>query len=152
MPTFTRFEDIEAWQTGRELRRLVYSYTRKPAFAADRDLVGQIRAAAQSVTSNIAEGFDRGGNREFCQFLSISKGSVVEVKDQLYTAIDENYLNQSEFDAGYAFAETTTRQIGGLIRYLQQSDIRGPKFKTAAVPREKKLSRDPSSTLANPKL
>lgn len=130
------------------LRRLVYSYTRKPVFAADRDLVSQIRAAAQSVTSNIAEGFERGGNREFCQFLSIAKGSVAEVKDQLYTAIDENYITQSEFAEAFTLAETAARQIGGLIRYLQQSDIRGPKFKTTAV---KSPSRTDASALANPK-
>ncbi|MBK8476057.1 MAG: four helix bundle protein [Opitutaceae bacterium] len=132
MSTFKRFEDIESWQTGRKLRRLIYSSTRKPAFAADRDLVSQIRRAAQSITSNIAEGFDRGGNKEFAQFLCISKGSVAEVKDQLYTAIDEGYIDQAEFDAAYALAESVTHQIGGLLRYLHQTELRGPKFKTSA--------------------
>ncbi len=133
MATFTRFEEIEAWQTGRQLRRLVYTYTRKPAFAADRDLVGQIRRAAQSVTSNIAEGHERGGNREFQQFLWIAKGSAAEVQDQLYTAIDETYITQAEFDHAYQLAGKVSRQIGGLISYLQQSEIRGQKFKAGSV-------------------
>lgn len=145
MSTFARFEDIEAWQSGRKLRRLIYTYTRKPAFATDRDLIGQIRRAAQSVTSNIAEGFDRAGNKEFSQFLYISKGSVAEVKDQLYTAIDESYVTQPEFDAAYALAETTTRQIGGLIRYLQQTDLRGSKFKGGTPKRSPATSTSPNS-------
>ncbi len=132
MVTFTRFEDIEAWQTGRQLRRLVYDYPRKPGFAADRDLVGQIRRAAQSITSNVAEGHERGGNREFQQFLWIAKGSAAEVQDQLYTAIDESYLTQPEFDAAYQLAGKAARQIGGLISYLHSSEIRGQKFRPAA--------------------
>ena len=148
MSTFTRFEDIESWKTGRKLRRLIYSYTRKPTFAADRDLVSQIRRAAQSVTSNIAEGFDRGGNKEFSQFLCISKGSVAEVKDQLYAAIDENYINQAEFDDAYALAESATHQIGGLLSYLHQTELRGPKFKTGAQVSRRETA--PSGTL-NPK-
>lgn len=132
MATFTRFEDIEAWQTGRQLRRLVYAYTRKPGFAADRDLVGQIRRAAQSITSNVAEGHERGGNREFQQFLWIAKGSTAEVQDQLYTAIDESYIAQPEFDAAYQLAGKAARQIGGLISYLHSSEIRGQKYRPSA--------------------
>lgn len=133
MATFTRFEEIEAWQSGRQLRRLIYVYTRYPAFASDRDLISQIRRAAQSVTSNIAEGHERGGNREFLQFLWIAKGSAAEVQDQLYAAIDEGYIDQHGFDTAYALAAKTSRLIGGLIAYLQNSEIRGQKFKTAPV-------------------
>ncbi len=69
---------------------MVYGFTRTRLFTADYALVGQIRRAVQSVTANMAEGFEREGNREFVQFLSHSKGSTGEVKDELYTALDEN--------------------------------------------------------------
>ena len=88
--------DIEAWKKGRELRKAVYSFTRSGEFGRDFALCNQIRRAAQSVTSNIAEGFERDGNREFIQFLSDAKGSCEEVRDQLYTALDEKYISQKE--------------------------------------------------------
>ncbi len=152
MATFIRFEEIEAWKTGRELRRRAYALTRKPSFAADRDLVGQIRRAAQSVTSNIAEGHERGGNREFQQFLWIAKGSTAEVQDQLYTAIDEEYIGPTEFDTAYQLAAKASRQIGGLISYLQSSEIRGQKFKTIpACPDSEPAMSVPKQQTRNPK-
>lgn len=93
MAKIERFEDIEAWKKARELRKAIYKVSRTGEFAQDFALRNQIRRAAQSTTSNIAEGFERGGNREFIQFLSDAKGSSGEVRDQLYTAIDENYVN-----------------------------------------------------------
>jgi len=90
MARIERFEDIEAWKKGRDLRKVIYKCSRTGEFARDFALRDQIRRAAQSVTSNIAEGFERGGNREFIQFLSDAKGSCGEVRDQLYTALDEN--------------------------------------------------------------
>lgn len=92
-------------------------------------MVGQIRRAAQSVTANIAEGFEREGNREFIQFLAQAKGSVGEVKDELYTALDEKYITQVDFDTAYALAEDTTRLIGGLMSYLRRAESTGSKFK-----------------------
>ncbi|HVU23368.1 MAG TPA: four helix bundle protein [Opitutus sp.] len=92
MATIQRFEDIEAWQSARQSRRLIYGFTRSKPFAADFALVDQIRHAVISPGSNIAEGFERGGNRELIQFLSNAKGSVGETKDQLYCATDENYI------------------------------------------------------------
>ncbi len=131
MATLERFEELQCWKTGRKLRQLAYRHTRSPIFAADRSLVDQVRRAAQSVTANIAEGFEREGNREFVQFLSIAKGSVGELKDELYTALDEGYLSQSDFEATYAIAEDTTRLIGGLIGYLRRAEMTGSKFKRA---------------------
>jgi four helix bundle protein len=129
MPTIERFEDLECWKAGRRLRREAYRFTRLKAFAADYALVGQIRRAAQSVTANIAEGFEREGNREFIQFLSQAKGSVGEVKDEIYTALDENYITQTDFDSAYTLAEDTTRLIGGLMSYLRRAENTGSKFK-----------------------
>ncbi|MDO8542873.1 MAG: four helix bundle protein [Opitutaceae bacterium] len=128
MATIERFEDIEAWQAARQLRRAVYALTREQAFASDFALVNQIRRAAISGGSNIAEGFERGGNREFIQFLSNGKGSVGEIKDQLYCALDERYISQFDFEETYRLADETSRLIGGFMTYLRKSELSGHKF------------------------
>jgi four helix bundle protein len=130
MARIERFEDIEGWKKARELRQSIYKYSKRGEFAHDAALKNQIRRAAQSVTSNIAEGFERGGNREFIQFLSGAKGSCGEVRDQLYTALDEHYVTQAEFNKLYEMALETGRLIAGFMKYLQQSELRGPKFRT----------------------
>src|ERR1043166_1757354 len=109
MATITRFEDIEAWQFGRELKRLVYRCSKKGDFAKDFTLKDQIRRAAISITANIAEGFEREGNREFVQFLSTSKGSCGELQDHLYTALDQSYVTKQEFDDLYQKAPEVGR-------------------------------------------
>ena len=132
MATITRFEDIEAWQKGRVLKQALYRHSRSREFAKDFALCNQIRRAAMSVTANIAEGFERGGNREFIQFLSNSKGSCGEVQDHLYTALDERYITKSEFEQLYNQAAEVGRLIGGFMNYLQRSEIRGTKFRNTA--------------------
>jgi four helix bundle protein len=132
MATITKFEDIDAWQKGRELKQALYRHSKRGEFAKDFALRDQIRRAAMSVTANIAEGFERGGNREFIQFLSISKGSYGEVQDHLYTAVDEQYIAKEEFQILYAQAAEVSRLIGGFMSYLQRSEMRGPKFRTNA--------------------
>jgi four helix bundle protein len=131
MATITKFEDIEAWQKGRTLKQVLYRHSRQGEFAKDFTLRDQIRRAAMSVTANIAEGFERGGNREFIQFLSTSKGSCGEVQDHLYTAMDESYITKSEFEALYAQTAEVARLLGGFMKYLQGSEIRGNKFRPA---------------------
>ena len=133
MARIERFEDIEGWKRGRELRKTVYDFSRRGEFAKDYSLKDQIRRAAQSITSNIAEGFERGGNREFIQFLSNAKGSCGEVRDQLYTALDEKYVTQAEFNQASELVVETSRLISGFMKYLQQSELRGPKFKTVVA-------------------
>ena len=128
MATITRFEDIEAWQLGRELKRSVYQCSKVGEFARDFALKDQIRRAAISVTANIAEGFEREGNREFIQFLNTSKGSCGEVQDHLYTALDESYVTPKQFDELYGKAAAVGRKIGAFMKYLQQSELRGRKF------------------------
>ena len=128
MATISRFEDIGAWQSARRLRERVYRLTRMRPFATDFALVGQIRRAAISVGSNIAEGFERGGNREFIQFLSHAKGSVGEIKDQLYCALDAGYLSAEEFQQTYGDADAASRLIGGFMAYLRTAEISGHKF------------------------
>ena len=90
MATFHRFEDIDAWQKARELTRAVYAASRSGSFSKDFALRDQIRRASISVMSNIAEGFERGGNKEFRQFLSTAKGSAGEVRAQRYVALDHS--------------------------------------------------------------
>ena len=129
MAKIERFEDLTSWQKARELNRLVYDATRKGAFAKDFGLRDQIRRASVSVMSNLAEGFERGGDREFTQFLSNAKGSCGEVRCQLYAALDEKYLSEIEFRELYERSQEISRLISGFMAYLRQSELRGNKFK-----------------------
>jgi four helix bundle protein len=129
MAKIERFEDIEAWKKGRELRKSIYACSKTGKFAADFCLRDQIRRASISITSNIAEGFEREGNREFIQFLAHSKGSCGEVRDQLYVALDEQYISKEVFDALNRTAVEVSRLISGFMKYLRQSELRGSKFK-----------------------
>src|ERR1700678_2946448 len=115
MATIKRFEDLQSWQKARALNRFVYQVSRNGGFAKDFDLRDQIRRASISVMSNIAEGFERGGDREFMQFLSNAKGSCGEVRCQLYAALDENYLSETEFKQLYEQSEEVSRLISGFM-------------------------------------
>ncbi|HEY8695938.1 MAG TPA: four helix bundle protein [Chloroflexota bacterium] len=129
MSTITRFEDIQAWQATNHLQQFVDDIIRSPQFARDLKLRDQMRAAAVSAMSNIAEGFERGGNREFQQFLSQAKGSVGEIRAQLYAARNSNYISDEQFERTSKVALDAERLIGGFMRYLRSTEIRGPKFK-----------------------
>ena len=128
MGKLERFEDIESWKLAKEAVNLVYAATRAEAFSRDFALCNQIRRAGISILSNIAEGFERSGNKEFIQFLSIAKGSCGEVRAQLYIALDQNYLDEATFEKISDKLLATSRLISGLMRYLQQSELRGSKF------------------------
>ncbi len=133
MATFRKFEEIECWKKARELTRRVYDISGKRAFAKDFGLRDQIRRAAVSIMSNIAEGYDRSGKGEFIQFLSTAKGSTAEVKCQLYVALDQDYIIRSDFEELSELAAETGRMIGGLMNYLKGSQYRGTKYKTATA-------------------
>lgn len=109
-----RFEDLIAWQKARDLTKRIYSLTRQGGFERDYGLRDQIRRAAVSVMSNLAEGFDRAGRSEFHQFLVIAKGSSAEVRSQLYVALDVGYVSQDEFEQTITQVEELARIIGGL--------------------------------------
>lgn len=93
-----KFEDLEIWQESRELCKLVKEITSKGTFKSDYRFKDQIRASSGSTMDNIAEGFERGGNKEFIQFLYISKGSCGEVRSQVYRAFDYKHINQDELN------------------------------------------------------
>ena len=115
----TRFEDIDAWQEARKLVKMVYDVIEKsPKFRKDFRLVNQIQNAAVSAVSNITEGFARRSNREFVQFLFISKSSAAEVQSQLYVASDQEYINQDDFERIYKQAEVVSKMDSGFIKYL----------------------------------
>ena len=114
-----RFEDIEAWQEARKLVKMVYEVIGKSKeFKKDFRLVNQVQDAAVSSMSNIAEGFSRKGNREFIQFLFISKSSAAEVQSHVYVALDQGYINQADFKAVYDQAEVVSKLDSGFIKYL----------------------------------
>ena len=122
------FEDLRVWQQGRELTNRVYQSTRQGAFARDRALSDQIRRAAVSIMSNIAEGFERGSKAEFIQFLYVAKGSCGEVRAQLQIARDQDYLSASDFDDLHRLARRISGMISKFIAHLRQSDYQGEKF------------------------
>ena len=128
MSKIYRFEDLEAWKIARELTKEVYRTSKNELFARDYGLRDQICRASVSVMSNIAEGFERDGNKEFVNFLSIAKGSSGKVRSQLYVARDQQYISEGEFNLIYNKATENSRVISGLIKYLKQSELRGRKF------------------------
>ncbi|GAB4500873.1 MAG: four helix bundle protein [Anaerolineales bacterium] len=119
MPTISRFEEIEAWQTARELTNLVYAFTGQEKFARDFGLKDQIRRAAVSVMSNVAEGFESQSQPTFGRYLHIAKASAAEVRSQLYVALDQAYITQDEFDQAFALAYKVLRQIVRFLAYLE---------------------------------
>ena len=119
MPTIKRFEEIEAWQTARELTRLVYSITEEGKFAKDFGLKDQIRRACVSIMSNIAEGFESKTQPAFIRYLGIAKASAGEVRAQLYVANDVKYLSDEQFAQLFDIAEKSSRQLSRFISYLE---------------------------------
>jgi four helix bundle protein len=114
-----RFEDLEAWQFGRELAQSVYSLTRKERFNKDFGLSDQVRRAGVSVMTNTAEGFERGSNKDFVRFLFIARGSAGEVRSLLYVALDQGYITEEEFNTTQDLCIQTSRIIWGLVKSLR---------------------------------
>jgi four helix bundle protein len=128
MATFRHFTEIDAWQKARALTSTVYSLSRKPPFAKDFGLKDQVRRATVSIMANIAEGFGRSGSAEFQQYLAIAKGSTCEVISHIYVCLDQNYVTAAEFERVVGLANETANLIGGLMKYLAASKIKGVKF------------------------
>ena len=121
MSGIERFEDIDAWRAGRELVNEIYHVSGRGAFTQDFALRDQIRKAAVSIPSNIAEGFERNQRGEFAQFLRYAKGSAGEVRSQLYHARDQEYIDEDTFQTLRANVESVSRQIQGFIRHLENN-------------------------------
>lgn len=125
MSKIEAFEDLIAWQKARILSREVYKVSRNARFARDLSLTNQIRRAATSIMSNIAEGFERGSRSEFHQYLVVAKGSCAEVRSQLYVALDAEYLDQVQFRRLYDLAAEVGRVLGGLkVAVKKQRDAK----------------------------
>ena len=130
MAKIERFEDLEVWQEARELCKIVNSLTKKTSFCKDFELVRQIERSSGSVMDNIAEGYERDGNKEFCQFLSFSKGSCGEVRSQSYRALDKKHITQEEFNNLYSKALLISKMLSGFMNFLKKSGVKGIKYKS----------------------
>ena len=130
MATIKKFEDILSLQKARELNKIIGRIIDSGKFKRSYRLINQIEGSAGSIIDNIAEGFKRSGNKEFLQFLYISKGSCGEFRSQLYRALDRNYLNNEEFNMLYNMAMEIIIMLQKLIGYLENSNMKGSKFKT----------------------
>lgn len=128
MATIKKFEELEIWQMARILSKEIYKITKYSEFSRDFKLVDQIRGSSGSVMDNIAEGFGRGGNKEFSNFLTFTIGSANETQSQLYRALDQEYITETEFNQLYEKADEIIRRSGKLIQYLKSSDHLGIKF------------------------
>ena len=129
MASFKKFEEIKAWQKARELNKTVGNYIDNGRFKKNFRLIDQIEGSAGSIMDNIAEGFERSGNKEFLQFLYISKGSCGEFRSQLYRALDRNYITENEFNELYEQSKEIIVMLQKLIDYLENSNYKGVKYK-----------------------
>lgn len=124
----TRFEDLEIWQEARNLCSFIFRLTAKETFAKDYRFRDQIRSSAGSIMDNIAEGFERDGNKEFVQFLSIAKGSCGETRSQSYRAYDYGYITENDLEELMARTTSLSKKMAGFIGYLKKSTYKGQKF------------------------
>jgi four helix bundle protein len=119
MATIHKFEELDVWKKARELENIVFDLTIKDGFCKDFGLKDQINRSSGSIMDNIAEGFGRGSNTEFINFLLYSRGSASEVQSQLYRAMDRKYINPSVFDDAYQKAGLTAASLTNFINYLK---------------------------------
>jgi len=119
-----KFEDLKIWQLALKITREIYDITSKKEFSRDFSLKEQIRRAIISVSSNIVEGFEKNNNNEFIRFLKIAKGSIGEVRNQLYIALAVNYITQDEFNKLNEQLINLANQVGKFISYLQKQKLK----------------------------
>lgn len=133
MATFKSFEELDIWQKARVFANEIYVHSTRGSFAKDFALRDQINKSAGSVMDNIAEGFERGGRKEFIMFLSYAKGSAGEARSQLYRAHDRKQLDDDAFNLLRNETKDISKGMAGFMAYLNASPIKGPRFQ------EKKL-------------
>ena len=129
MATITKFEDILCWQEARTLNKFMRNLIKEKRFEHNFKLINQIEGSAGSIMDNIAEGFERGGNKEFVLFLYYAKGSCAELSSQSYRALDAEYIFQKEFEEINDKCLRINFLISKLINYLKTTEIKGMKFK-----------------------
>lgn len=129
MATISKFEDILAWQKARFFCNEVFVICEETKLAKDYKLKEQLNGSSGSIMDNIAEGFGRGGNLEFIQFLEISHASACESQSQLYRVKDRMYISDETFKKLYDMADEVKRMVLALIKYLSKTPMTGPKYK-----------------------
>lgn len=128
MATITKFEDLEIWQEARKLAKEVFILSKETDLKTDFRFKEQIKASSGSVMDNIAEGFERDGNLEFRQFLSVAKGSAGETRSQIYRLYDCEYISEEQFKDLKSKYENLSGKIKNFITYLSKKDFKGNKF------------------------
>jgi four helix bundle protein len=128
MAVITKFEDLEVWKIAFESANLIYDVTSVGKFSQDYVLRDQIRRAGVSIFSNIAEGFERDGNKEFANFLTIAKGSCGEARSQAIFAFHRNYISEDEYGLVSEKLLSTSRQLSSFRSYISQSNLKGRKL------------------------
>lgn len=129
MATIERFEEIASWQEARKLNKIIRDLIDSGRFKRSYRLINQVEGSAGSIMDNIAEGFERGGNNEFKQFLYVAKGSCGELRSQLYRAVDRNYITQEEFENYSNHVKRISGMLQKFITYLENSELKGIKYR-----------------------
>jgi four helix bundle protein len=139
MAKINKFEDLQIWQAAREICRFVEFLFQSTALGNNYSLRNQMERCSGSIMDNIAEGFERNGNKEFTQFLSISKGSCGELKSQAYRAFDKKLITEEQFLQLNEMTELEKNKIGAMMNYLKNSELKGLKFKENTKPNNNEL-------------
>lgn len=128
MAKIEKFEDLEIWNKSREICIDIETLFETTNLGKRFSIRDQMDRSSGSIMDNIAEGFERNGNREFVNFLSFSKGSCGELKSQLYRALDKKLISQNEFENLAVKIELVKNKIGAFMKYLNSTEIKGLKF------------------------